>query len=187
MENRKLREHFGLTQAMMADWLGVARSTLALAEQGYPSDPSETGVQNARLTLAVRGLVYDGAGGDFAAPTGRPAPAPDRAEPGFRPRQCQHKIQDLEQQLAILHQRAALYVARLAAVPALRAYPGPVVNPEDEHDGLTIFELEAHRQLREKCGATTRLLLEARLAGVQREAGLLAQALAAPTDPAEAP
>ena len=185
MENRKLREHFGLTQAMMADWLGVARSTLALAEKGYQSDTSETGVQNARLTLAVRGLVYDGAGGDFAAPTGRPAP--DFAEVGFRLRQCQHKIQGLELQLTILHQRAALYVARLAAVPALRAYPGPVANPEDEHDWLTIFELEARRQLREKCGATARLLLVARLAGVQREAELLAQALAAPTDPAEAP
>ncbi|NVO32783.1 hypothetical protein [Hymenobacter lapidiphilus] len=174
-----LRAHFGLTQAMLADWLGVARSSLALAELGYQSDTSELGGQNARLTLASQGLVYDGTGGSFRAPSALPEPLPDVAELSYRLRQCQAKIQGLELQLTILSRRAAPYVARLAAAPALRAYPGPIANPEDKTNWLTIFELEARRQLRNNCGATARLLLEARLAGMQREAELLTEALAA--------
>ncbi|RIY10818.1 hypothetical protein D0T11_09150 [Hymenobacter rubripertinctus] len=130
-----------------------------------------------RLAMTVQGLVYDGAGGSFPAPPALPEPPPDVQELDYRLRQCRVKMQGLELELATLHRRAAPYLARLAAAPALRAYPGPVANPEDEADWLTIFELGARRQLREKCGATARLLLEARLAGLRCEAELLAEAV----------
>ena len=183
MDNRQLRAHFGLTQKMMADWLGVARSSLALAERGHQPDPTAMGVQNLRLALAAQGLVYDGAGGSFAAPVARPEPLPNPDDLRFRLRQCQYTIQGLEQQLETLTNQGTQYAARLAAAPALRAYPGPVASPEDEADWLTIFELEARRQLREHCGATARHLLEARLTGLRCEAGLLAELVEASVIP----
>ncbi|MBT2557218.1 helix-turn-helix transcriptional regulator [Hymenobacter sp. ISL-91] len=183
MDTHALRTRFGLSQDRMADWLGVPRSSLALAERGYQAPTATTGVQELRLTLAVQGLVYDGTGGSFPTPPALPEPPPDLAELGYRLRQCQAKIQGLELQLVKLQQRAAPYVARLAATPALRAYPGLVDDAEDEAAWLTIFELEARRQLREHCGATARLLLEARLAGLQREAELLAEIVEASATP----
>ena len=187
MDTLPHRTRLRLSQEMMADWLGVPRSSLALTERGYQSTTTAMGVQQTRLMLAVQGLVYDGAGGSFPAPLALPEPLPDAKELEYRLRQCRAKIQHLELQLTILHRRADPYLARLAAVPALRAYPGPVANPEDEADWLTIFELEARKQLREKCGATARLLLEARLAGLQREAEVLAEALTSSTAPEPLP
>ncbi|TGE15775.1 hypothetical protein [Hymenobacter elongatus] len=182
MDTHALRTRFGLSQEMMADWLGVARSSLALTERGYQSTTSATGVQGLRLILAAQGLVYDGAGGSFAAPPVLPEPPPNAQELGYRLRECRVRIQTLELELETLRRRAAPYVARLAAAPALRAYPGPVASPEDEQDWLTFFELEARRQLRTTCGATAQRLLEARLAGLRCEAELLAEYLEAPAD-----
>ncbi|WP_019948644.1 hypothetical protein [Hymenobacter aerophilus] len=183
MDTLPLRTRFGLSQEMMAGWLGVPRSSLALTERGYQSTTDTTGVQQARLTLAAQGLVYDGAGGSFPAPSALPEPPPDLQELEYRLRQCRAKMQHLELQLATLHRRAAPYLARLAIAPALRAYPGPVASPEDEAGWLTVFELEARRQLREHCGATARLLLETSLAGVRREAELLAEIVEASATP----
>lgn len=179
MDTRALRTLFGLSQDMLAEWLGVARSSLALTERGYQSTTAATGVQQVRLELAAQGLVYDGAGGTFPAPPPLPAPPPDAQELGFRLRQCWARIQKLELQLQVLRHRAAPYAARLVAAPALRAYPGPVENPEDEQSWLTVFELEARRQLRTTCGATAIRLLEARLAGLRCEADILAEGLEA--------
>ncbi|SHJ60831.1 hypothetical protein SAMN02745146_3515 [Hymenobacter daecheongensis DSM 21074] len=177
MDTRDLRTHFGLSQEMMAEWLGVARSSLALTERGYQSTAPATGVQQARLELAAKGLVYDGAGGTFPAPPPLPEPSPDAEELGFHLRICQGRILGLELQLETLRRRATPYAARLAAAPALRAYPGPVENPEDEQNWLTLFEREARKQLRTTCGATAKRLLEARLAGLRCEAELLAEGL----------
>ncbi|GAA3924507.1 hypothetical protein [Hymenobacter algoricola] len=139
-------------------------------------------MQELRLTLAARGLVYDGASGSFPAPAALPEPPPDLEEATYRLLQCRARIQGLELELQTLRRRAAPYVARLAGAPALRTYPGPVASPDDEQNWLTLFELEARCQLRDKCGATARRRLEARLAGGRREAGLLAEALETPPD-----
>jgi len=178
MDTRTLRALFRLSQDMLADWLGMARSSLALTERGYQSTPTNI-VQQARLELAARGLVYDGAGGTFPAPPALPEPPLDREELEYRLLQCQTKIQGLELQLEILDRRAKPCKARLAAAPALRAYPGPVASPEDEQNWLTIFEQEARKQLRTTCSPTTRRLLEVRLAGLRCEAALLAEDLEA--------
>lgn len=180
METRALRSLFGLSQDMLADWLGVARSSLALTERGYQSTTSVLGVQAARLRLAAQGLVYDDAGGTFPAPPPLPEPLPNTEELRFRLRTCRVRIQGLEVQLEKLRRRADPLKARLVAAPALRAYSGPVENPEDEQNWLTIFELEAKRQLRTSCGATARRLLEARLAGLRCEAEILAAELETP-------
>lgn len=182
-----LRKQFGLTQEMMAEWLGIARSSLALTERGYQS-ATTTGLQELRLKLAAQGLVYDGAGGNFPAPAPLPEPPPDASELGYHLRQCQAKAKMVELKLDMLTRQAAPYLARLTAAPALRAYPGPVSNPEDEANWLTIFELEARRQLRTTCGATTQHRLQARLAGLRAEAALLAEVLAnTPTPPTPLP
>ena len=181
MDSLPLRTQFGLTQEMMAEWLGVARSSVALTERGYQSTTAGTGGQVLRLQLAAQGLAYDGAGGSFAAPTAPPEPLPDAEELGYRLRQCRVKAQGIDLKLDILRRQTAPYEARWAAAPALRAYPGPVADPEQEANWLTIFELEAKRQLRKV--ATERRLLEARLAGLEREAELLAEILAAPPAP----
>lgn len=173
MDSLPLRAQFGLTQKMMADWLGVARSSVALTERGYQSTASGTSGQTLRLQLAAHGLVYDRAGGNFPAP---PAPSelgPDAEELGYRLRQCRAKAQGIELKLELLRRQTAPHAARWAVAPALRAYPGPIADPEQEANWLTIFEQEAKRQLR--YAATARRLLEARLAGLEREAELLAE------------
>ncbi|GAA4384576.1 hypothetical protein [Hymenobacter koreensis] len=177
MHTPALRTLFGLSQNMLAEWLGVARSSLALTERGYQSTTAMPGTQALRLQLAAKGLVYDGAGGSFPAPPALPEPLPNPEELAYRLQQCQTKIQGLKLQLDILHRRAAPCAARLVAAPALRAYPGPVENPQDEADWISLFEQQARRQLRSTCGATARRLLEARLAGLQREAEVLAEGL----------
>lgn len=178
MDTLPLRRQLGLTQEMMASWLGVGRSSLALAERQRQSLTLTTGVQATRLLLAARGLVYDGAGGSFPAPPALPVPPPDADELGFHLRVCRVQAQGVELQLEILRRRAAPCLARMVAAPALRAYPGPVSAPEEEADWLFLFEREALRKLRTRCGATTQRLLEARLAGLQREAEVLAETLA---------
>ena len=174
-----LRTYFGLTQEMMASWLGVPRTSLALAERGHQSLTPTTGVQEARLSLAAQGLVYGDAGDSFPAPPALLPPPLDTKALAFRLQECRAKAQSVALQLAILRRRAAPYEARLAAAPALRAYPGPISSPEDEGIWLTHFEREALGQLRTTCGATAQWLLEGRLAGLEREAELLAEVLAA--------
>ncbi|WP_345059239.1 hypothetical protein [Hymenobacter glaciei] len=181
MDTLPLRTQFGLTQEMMAEWLGVARSSLALTERGYQSTTAGTGEQTLRLQLAAQGLVYDGAGGSFSAPAAPPEPLPDAGELGYRLRQCRAQAQGIALKLEVLRRRTAPHEARWAAAPALRAYPGPVADPEQEANWLTVFELEAKHQLRK--AATERQLLEARLAGLEREAELLANMLAPPPIP----
>ncbi|UOQ52520.1 hypothetical protein [Hymenobacter cellulosivorans] len=177
MDTRALRAHFGLSQDMLADWLGVARSSLALTERGYQFTTSSRGAQQVRLELAAQGLVYDGEGGTFPAPPPLPEPEPNEDKLRYRLRVCQFSIQGLELELEILRRRADPLKARLVAVPALRAYPGPVDNVEDDQDWITLFELQARKQLRTTCGATTKRLLEARLAGLRCEAEMLAAEL----------
>ncbi|WP_345110488.1 helix-turn-helix transcriptional regulator [Hymenobacter algoricola] len=46
MDTHAFRIRLGLSQQMMADWLGVARSSLALAERGYQSTTSTTGCRS---------------------------------------------------------------------------------------------------------------------------------------------
>ncbi|TGE27973.1 hypothetical protein [Hymenobacter metallicola] len=177
MNTSALRTLFGLSQDMLADWLGIARSSLALTERGYQSTTPATGVQQLRLELAAQGLVYDGAGGTFPAPPPLPEPEPNLEELRYCLRVCRAKIQGLELELETLRRRADPLKARLVAVPALRAYPGPVENAEDDQDWITLFELQARKQLRTTCGATAKRLLEARLAGLRCEAEMLAGSL----------
>ena len=57
-----VRDYFGLTQERLASWLGVNRTTLAMAETGRRSLPLGVGLQQSRLEFAKLNLVYDGEG-----------------------------------------------------------------------------------------------------------------------------
>ena len=64
-------------------------------------------------------------------------------------------------------------------MPTLRAWTGAVKNPAREAGWLALFEGEAVDGLRDDCGAGPQRLLEARLAGLLREAELLEELLPA--------
>jgi hypothetical protein len=183
-----LREKFGLTQERLASWLGTKRGVVAMAEGGQRSLPSGAAVQEARLVLASLGKVLTPGAPDNAlpAPPPLPTPRPELSEVAWRAQECRVLAQRTQRQLATLRQQATQLEARLAALPALRAYAGPVPNPAREAGWLALLQGEAEDGLRTQCGPAAQRLLEARLAGLEREAELLEELvaeLAAPGQP----
>ncbi|MGI4873512.1 MAG: hypothetical protein ACRYFX_20340 [Janthinobacterium lividum] len=179
------RRVFALTQQRLAEWLGVSTSAVALLEtnrRGLPGGVAAS-IQLVRLALARRGEVPSPPGeGPPAVPGPPPLPLPSpNAEP-LRRRldECRHRATNLRYELAQLQARAACHQARLVALPALRAYAGPVPHPAQEKSWLDLFESEALAALCDDCGAGPQALLAARLAGLEREAELLEALLAAP-------
>jgi DNA-binding XRE family transcriptional regulator len=178
---KELRTHFGLTQELMADWLGVPRASLALAESNHQNLPLTPNVmqQMNRLLAAKTGMVY-GLAGRGATPPPLPAPPPEPEPLEDRLAYCRHHARNLRSKLSLLRAKADRYEARLVALPALRAWSGVVSDAALEASWLALFEGEAVVALRDTCGAGPQRLLEARIAGLEREAELLAELLAAP-------
>ena len=174
-----VRDHFGLTQERLASWLGVNRVVVAQAESGQRRLPLSSGLQEPRLALAAMGKLLhpDGTAQDSALPP-LPLPSPEAAPLAHRLAECRHQALRLSRELRGLQARAICYTNRLAALPTLRAYAGPVKNPAREAGWLALFEGEAVDGLRDDCGAGPQRLLEARLAGFNREAELLEELLA---------
>ncbi|SHJ82071.1 hypothetical protein SAMN02745146_0261 [Hymenobacter daecheongensis DSM 21074] len=178
-----LRDQFGLTQERLASWLGIARGTLAMGEgNGSRGLPGANWVNNLRLLLAGQGKVYDPATPDAPHPAPPPLPPPPiTTDPlAWRVRVARHEMYQLTRRLERMQARAAQHNLRLAALPALRAYAGPVENPAREAGWLALFEGEAVDELRDLCGAGPQRLLEARLAGLVREVELLEELLPPP-------
>jgi DNA-binding XRE family transcriptional regulator len=171
-----IRRKLGLTQEMMAGWLGISRISVALAEGVHRPMPMSTAVQAARLALATYGQVY-GPAGNRPAPPPLPPPTPESAPLAARLNYCQHHSRNLHRALNRLRARAAPLEARLATLPALRAWTGPVRNPELEESWLALIEHEAITGLKYDCGAGPQKLLEARIAGLEREAEVLRELL----------
>ncbi len=171
----EIRLRLGLTQERLAYWLGIGRSSVALAERGrqFPTMGTTPAVQSGRLYCAARGRVYDPAGGDTAAPPAQPAPGPAPGPVESRLAQCHHQLGNLRYALRQLRARAAPYEARLVAAPALRAWgPPSPIGAAREAIWLRQFEDEAQVELA-ACGAGPQLLLEARIAGLAHEVQLL--------------
>lgn len=179
------RALFGLTQQRLASWLGITRDTLAQVESKDRSLPLGRWLQDARLTLAARGQVLRPDGTSYPGPPPLPPPPVPRAPLEARLRYCRHHAYRLRYELEALRRQAAPYTACLAALPALRAYAGPVTNPAREENWLALLEGEAHQALSYTCGPGPQALLEARADGLEREAERLEERLSTlPPDPA---
>lgn len=177
---QETRALFGLTQEMMANWLGVPRASLGLAERRHQylkSDLSTT-VQGLRLYWAGEGKVLDLSGGHATVPP-LPGPEPVRKPLERRLADCQYHVLRLRRDLEAMHKKAAQLERRLVALPALRAWTGEVKNPAREENWLAMFEEEALSGLRYDCGQGPQKLLEARIAGLEREADVLRELLEA--------
>ena len=175
-----IRDHFGLTQERLASWLGANRTTLASSERGRRTLPPGQAVQEARLVLATAGQVLGST--DAALPSAPPLAVPLKSQPlEARREECRYEAFRLRHRLAAMQAKATQLTARLAALPALRAYAGEVKNPAREAGWLALFEGEALDGLRDDCGPGPQRLLEARLAGLEREAELLGELLTAQT------
>ncbi|WP_046246156.1 helix-turn-helix domain-containing protein [Hymenobacter terrenus] len=173
-----LRDQFGLTQERLASWLGVNRTTVAMAESGRRNQPTSRWLLDARIELAALELVFNPGGETMPAPPPVPTPPVQRLPLDHRLVETRYQILRLQRELKSMRKRAAQFEARLRAVPALRAWTGPVRNPAREAGWLALFEEEAVDGLRDDCGAGQQLLLEARIAGLEHETGLLAAAVA---------
>ena len=173
------RKHLGLTQERLASWLHVTRTALADVETNRRGLPLGHWIQDARLDMAALGRVFDVSGTSAPGPPPLPPPPPERDPLVQRLDYCQHHARRLRRALEMLRRRAAPYEARLVALPSLRAWAGPVRDPEREANWLALFAGEADVALRYDCGAGPQRLLEARLAGLEREAELLEETLAA--------
>ncbi len=177
-----VRDHFGLTQERLASWLGVSRISLAHAEGGRRGLPPGSGVNDARLMLAAMGKVLDltqpePPAGAPPPPLPPPLPPLDPEPLRWRLHECAHELWRLRRQLTALDAQATQCTNRLAALPFLRAYAGPVKNPAREAGWLALFEGEAVDGLRDACGPGPRALLTARIAGLEREVEVLEAAL----------
>ena len=175
------RVHFGLTQEQLASWLGIPRSSIALAERGHQALPlHERWQRSLRLDLAALGLGLNPAGGPPVAAEPPPPPLPPVVQPlQSRLRECRYRILRLGQALEVLRRKAAPYEARLAALPTLRAWTGPDPEPAQAAAWLDRFEAEAVAALGYVCGIGPQRLLEARIAGFEREAEVLENLLGA--------
>jgi len=182
------RRVYGLTQQRLADWLGLSLSAVAMAEanrRGLAGGVAVS-VQAVRLSVARLGEVFNVPGElprTLPAPPPLPPPPPEADPLRQRLDGCQHRATNLRYELENMRRRAACYEARLVAAPALRAYPGPVARPQLEQSWLYLFEAEALDALRDECGAGPQRLLSARLAGLDLEARLLTETLAALAPP----
>lgn len=173
-----LRDKFGLTQERLASWLGVNRGTVAMAETSQRNLPTNQWFLDTRLELAALGLSFSLDQPIGPAPPPLPTPPIERPPLAHRVAEARWKALLLRRELEGMQQRAAQFEARLAALPALRAYTGPVKNPAREAGWLALFEGEALDGLRDDCGAGPQRLLAARLPGLELELAMLEEALA---------
>ncbi|WP_211289905.1 hypothetical protein [Hymenobacter chitinivorans] len=148
----------------------------------HRSWPLGTAGQLIRLTLATLGLVYDPAG-NRPAPPPLPLPPPEPEPLQSRLAYCEHHAGRLCYELNQLRLKAAPYEARLAALPALRAFTGPVKHPAREENWLALLESETETALLYDCGRGPQKLLEARIAGLEREAEVLRELVEEPAEP----
>lgn len=173
-----LRDQFGLTQERLASWLGVNRGTVAMSETSQRNLPADQWLLEIRLVLASMGKMFVPGQSPEPGPPPLPTPAVASQPLARRVAEVRWKAVLLRRELENMRKRAAQFEARLAALPALRAWTGPVKNPAREAGWLALFEGEAVDGLRDDCGAGFQRLLEARLAGLEREAELLEETLA---------
>ena len=189
--SHSLRETFGLTQDRLAAWLGVGRVAVAQSEGGQRGLPLNAGMQQVRLMMASLGKTFDLAPAAGVPPPPSPPPTPE-PPPSVRrvdlqAQRCRLAVYRGQQQGQVLQVQAAQWRARLAATPLLRAYTGPVNNLAREAGWLALFEGEALDGLRDRCGPDAQVLLDARVAGLAREAEVLEAWLAAHTVATPAP
>ncbi len=171
-----IRKKLGLSQQSLADWFGIDRTTLAQAESGRRPLPY-VGQADSRLRLAAQGQVLNLDGAPLQTLPPLPPPPIDAKPLERRLRECRYHLLRLDLALDKMRGKAACYEARLVAAPALRAWTGPVQDPEMETPWLHVFEGKALRCLRTECGAGPQALLTAQIAGWEREAALLQETL----------
>jgi hypothetical protein len=139
--------------------------------------PLGVGIQHIRLMLAAEGLVPGAAAGPPQPAPPLPPPGPEAAPLEQQLRECRYQLTTLGFRLRKLQRQAAPYEAWLRAIPALRAWAGPVPAQARETQWLDFIEQEAAATLRNVCGAGPQLLLTTRIAGLTHEVALLEAAL----------
>jgi hypothetical protein len=177
-----LRTHFAITQQRLSEWLGVHRVVVTQAEAGLRSLPLgrhlRQGVQYLRLSLAAMGKMLQAGGSIEPAPLPLATPPVNTKALRLRIAACRLQAARIASERPAMEARAVAFTNRLAALPALRAYPDPVPDPDQEARWLSLFELEATVGLREECGPGPQARATARQAGLEREAEVLEQLLA---------
>ncbi len=134
-----IRQHFGLNQQEVAQWLGLSEATVGHLETGRRAlSPAAA----EALAPLVAQLPAPGAGAaagalrlaSAAAPALALAP-PEAAPLAARLDYCQHHARRLRRELRPLEEKAAVAARWAVALPALRAAlppdPGPAHEPAD--------------------------------------------------------
>ena len=173
------RTHFHLTQEQLAAWLRIPRGSIAAAERGHRSMPLQPHLRGLRLDMAALGRAVDASGQLLALPPPLPLPPMPLLPVQRQLRECRYRIGRLQHELEQLRARTAPFEARLAAVPILRSWTGPDPDATQAGGWIDRFEQEALSELQHGCGPGPQLLVRARIAGLEQEATLLEQALAA--------
>ena len=180
------RDYFYLTQEQLAAWLRIPRGSIAAAERGHRNMPFTQHLRGLRLDMAALGRAIDTSGQLLPLPPPLPVPPMPLPPVQQRLRECRYRIGRLQYELEQLRARTTPFEARLAAVPILRAWTGPDPDAAQAEAWIDRFEQQAVSELQYGCGAGPQLLLRARIAGLEQEAALLEQALAAaPLPPPE--
>jgi transcriptional regulator with XRE-family HTH domain len=182
---RAIRNHFGLSQAELADYLGIDRSLLTHVEADRRSLPLAA---TWRL-LPVLGLLpppHGTASADPLPPDPAEATAATLDGLQWRLRTCRHVAGNLafalERQLprlqAARHRRAL--PGRLAALPPRAPLPGFPDEPATPDLAWAARMAENAVADLARFGVQARALLEARLAGLKAEMAFLEGALGVP-------
>jgi DNA-binding XRE family transcriptional regulator len=163
-----LRRYLALTQARMAELLGVVRENIVRAESGQRPLPAPAQVALAALLAALPPATLAALAQQpmAALPEALPPPPP-LPDPGSLAAHRYHLRRELGRREAALaaHEAAAAWAAaRLALLAAPRA--------PDLGAGHSLLELEA-RQWTDAFAEAARLLLRARCEGLRRELAVL--------------
>ncbi|MDQ2769931.1 MAG: hypothetical protein M3Y54_05455 [Bacteroidota bacterium] len=177
------RTYFRLTQDQLAAWMRIPRGSIAAAERGHRSMPFKPHLRGLRLDMAAMGRAIDASGQLLPVPPPLPVPPWPLPPVQRQLRECRYRIGRLQHELEELRARTPAFEARLAAVPILRGWAGPDPNALQAEGWIDRFEQQAVSELQNGCGEGPQLLLRARIAGLEQEAAVLAQALAAAPPP----
>ncbi|GAA4042687.1 hypothetical protein GCM10022409_30790 [Hymenobacter glaciei] len=179
-----MRAHFGLTQAELGQYLGVAREQVAFVEAGQRPFSLAAERRLRPLSLLLPGVLLAEVPAPPLAAPDEPAEAPDTAALRKRLRRCRHEAARLryEQEnhatraLAQAQRQRGLAQLRAALLPASAAATAATAETERLRRWLDALPPEV---LPVPMSATARALGAARLRGLIAEAEALEQQLAA--------
>jgi transcriptional regulator with XRE-family HTH domain len=159
---KEIREHYGIPQSFFADYLGITRSHLSMAESGRRYIPSQITLRLLPLYTAISQPALKSNDEKLGRELGLQKEALNKLS-NFRIKENEYKLPLIEKRLAKIKADHARCVLILENMNALKAAAKPI-----DLGLLTLIEINA-RQLQKKSGENCQLKLQLQIQHLQAE------------------